>query len=318
MKTIVLYIVFIFSLCSSQLFGQRTPVFSEYNYNPVILNPAHAGFYSGTALTLSNRSTLNQIDGGINNIAFTINSPLGTRKLGLAAGVVRDEIGVTSTTTVFGSYAYKIHFEEGLNPFSSYKNKEFYSKYSRKGRFWDYNPSVLSFGLTAGVSFYNEDLLSLDIQNDPNFEANVNTSVPTFGFGMLYNRRHIYLGLSIPNLVGTRFASNDNIEIESPIYGYFGYRFFLKGLSNIQFKPNGLLKYADNVPVQVDLNMAVNYANVLEIAVGYRTTSSVNFLIGLSGKSSWRVFYSYNHSIIDSPIRGTHGLLLNLQMGKGG
>ncbi|MEL7006326.1 MAG: PorP/SprF family type IX secretion system membrane protein, partial [Bacteroidota bacterium] len=287
-------------------------------YNTILINPAHAGFYSGTEFTLSNRSTLNQIDGGITNIGLTFNTPLNSQNVGLGGGILRDEIGVTSTTTVFGSYAYKIHFKEGLNPYSRFKNKRFYDDNGKHGNIWDYRPSMLSFGLTTGVSFINEDLLSLDIQNDPNFQANTNVTVPMFGFGMLYSRRHIYLGISAPNLLGDRLATEDNINLNAPYYGYFGYRFYADREQTLLLKPNGLLKYERGAAPQIDLNIALNYKNTIEIGVGYRTVSSFNFLVGFYGNKNWRIFYSYQQILDNAAINNTHGLLLSYQLSRRG
>nr|WP_246615784.1 PorP/SprF family type IX secretion system membrane protein [Aquimarina litoralis] len=220
-------------LCS--VFAQQTPVFADYNYNTLLINPAHAGFYSNTDITLTNRGYLNQFEGSPRNIGLVFNSPLKSEKVGLGAGFISDEIGVTRTTNLFASYAYKLIFDHNYN----------------RARWWSYNPNVLSFGITAGALLFNENLQELGIQNDPNFENNINTTIPTIGIGILYNRERIYIGFSAQNVLGTSLASGDDVAIETPYYAYMGYRFFATRFQEVMIKPNVLLKYVSGAPLQL-------------------------------------------------------------------
>ncbi|GGX09884.1 PorP/SprF family type IX secretion system membrane protein [Aquimarina muelleri] len=301
-KNSILCVFAILSSClCSFIFAQQTPVFANYNYNTVILNPAHAGFYQDSDITITNRGYLNSVEGSPRNIGLTFNSPLRSKNMGLGAGVLSDQVGVTTTTTVFGAYAYKLVFDHN---------------YSR-ARWWSYNPNVLSFGITAGVTFYNEDLLSLGIPNDPNFASNINTTVPTLGVGVLYNREHIYFGVSSPNVLGSSLSSEKNINIVNPIYAYSGYRFFATRFEEVLITPSILIKYVSGAPVQADFNTTINYRNKIEIGGGYRTNSSLNFLAGFHISNHFRVLYNYNHALRNTPVNNTHGVILSYRMGNG-
>ncbi|WP_106795168.1 type IX secretion system membrane protein PorP/SprF [Aquimarina sp. Aq78] len=301
-KVYILLIVAILSkgfLCP--IFGQQTPVFANYNYNTVVINPAHAGFYPDSDITLTNRGYLNQLDGSPRNIGLTVNSPLRSKNMGLGAGVYSDQVGVTTTTSLFGAYAYKIVFDHNYN----------------QARWWSYNPNVLSFGITGGAMIYNENLLELGIQNDPNFANNINTVIPTLGVGVLYNREHIYIGVSAPNLLGDSLSSEDNINLENPYYAYTGYRFFATRFEEVLITPSVLAKYVSGAPIQVDINTTVNYKNKIEIGAGYRTSSSINFLAGFYISNHLRLLYNYNQTLRDTPINNTHGIILSYRLGDG-
>ncbi|WP_109434844.1 MULTISPECIES: PorP/SprF family type IX secretion system membrane protein [Aquimarina] len=283
------------------IFGQQTPVFANYDYNTVIINPAHAGFYPDADVTITNRGYLNQIDGSPRNIGLTFNSPLGSENVGLGAGVYSDQVGVTTATSLFGAYSYKLFFDHNYN----------------RARWWSYNPNVLSFGITGGVMIYDENLLELGIQNDPNFANNINTIIPTLGIGILYNRERIYVGVSAPNLLGDSLSSEDNVNIESPYYAYAGYRFFATRFEEVMINPSVLIKYVSGAPTQADFNTKVNYKNKIEVGAGYRTNSSMNFLAGFYVSNHLRVLYNYNQTLKSTPINNTHGIVLSYRFGNG-
>ncbi|MCK8523863.1 PorP/SprF family type IX secretion system membrane protein [Aquimarina sp. D1M17] len=281
--------------------AQQTPVFANYNYNTVIINPAHAGFDPSSEFTLSNRGYLNTVDGSPRNIGLLFNSPLKSEKMGFGAGVFSDQVGVTTNTNLFAAYSYKIFFDHNYN----------------RARWWSYNPHVLSFGVTAGAMIYDENLLELGIPNDPNFAANINTVIPTVGLGFLYNRNHLYLGFSVPNLLGDSLSSEDNINIETPYYAYVGYRFFATRFEEILINPSILAKYVSGAPAQFDFNTMVSYKNKIEVGAGYRTNSSINLLAGVYLSDHLRVIYNYNQTVRNAPVNNTHGIILSYRLGDG-
>ncbi|WP_103863752.1 type IX secretion system membrane protein PorP/SprF [Aquimarina sp. I32.4] len=283
------------------ILGQQTPVFANYNYNTVVINPAHAGFYPDADVTITNRGYLNHIEGSPRNIGLTFNSSLNSRNMGLGVGVISDQVGVTTATNLFASYSYKLVFDHNYN----------------KARWWSYNPNVLSFGITGGVMLYDENLLELGIQNDPNFANNINTVVPTLGAGILYNREHLYAGISAPNLLGGSLSSENNINIKSPFYAYAGYRFFATRFEEILITPSILIKHVSGAPVQADFNTTINYKNKIEVGAGYRTSTSMNFLAGFYVSNHLRLLYNYNRTLRDTPINNTHGIVLSYRMGDG-
>ncbi|TEB41356.1 type IX secretion system membrane protein PorP/SprF, partial [Flavobacterium circumlabens] len=82
--------------------AQQTPVFSSYNYNTVLLNPAQAGFHQNTDLVLTTDGYFNSaVDGSPRSFDISVNTLAWSDKVGLAAGISRDEIGVTNTTSFF-------------------------------------------------------------------------------------------------------------------------------------------------------------------------------------------------------------------------
>ncbi|WP_417941875.1 PorP/SprF family type IX secretion system membrane protein [Flavobacterium sp. RS13.1] len=290
-----------FTLQMSFVFAQQTPVFANYSYNTVVINPAHSGYYDDTDVTLINSGFFNSVEGSPKNLGLTINAPLRSKHLGLAAGISTDEIGVTTATSFFGAYSYKIFFDSDYN----------------QGRWWAYDPNILSFGISAGGTKYSEDLLSLNIENDPEFQNNVNAFVPTLGVGVLYNKDRIYLGISAPNILGNSLSSERNINLKNPYYTYFGYRFFTTQLEEVLVNPSILLKYVSGAALQADFNVMINYINKVEFGAGYRTSETVNLLAGFHLGTNFKLLYNYSYALKTYNNINTHGIILNYRFGKG-
>ena len=281
--------------------AQQTAVFAEYNYNPFIINSAYAGMLPTTEITGTTSGFISQVEGSPQNLSVSFNTPLNEGKVGLGAGIVRDQIGVTTNTDFFAAYSYKIFFDfESNRPY------------------WQiYHPGVLSFGITAGLRQFQDNLLELGIADDPNFSENINASIPTVGVGFLFNHARFYAGVSAPNVLGDRLATRDDLELSNPMYGYFGYRFFTDIFEETMIKPNILLKYENGAPLQADINLAASFSNKFELGAGFRTSSSINLLAGVYLIKNFRLIYHYNMAIQNSPLGNTHGLMLSYRFGEG-
>ena len=300
-KKNIALIAFVLVALTNTLIAQQTPTFSEYNYNPYLVNAAFAGLAPSAEIGISNTGTFNQFEGSPKSFALSFHTPLNRGKIGLGAGLIRDEVGVTTSTSAFATYSYKIFFDTKSNR-----------------PYWQiYTPNSLSFSISPGVQQYQENLLELGIMDDPNFAMNINATIPTIGLGFLLNLADVYVGISTPNVIGDMLVSDDNVEINVPYYGYLGYRFFSNKFEELMVKPNLLLKYENGAPFQVDMNIAVSYRNRFELGTGYRTNSSINLLAGVYLFKNIRAIYSYNVAMNDSPLGNTHGIIATYRFGEG-
>ncbi|MDR7128145.1 type IX secretion system PorP/SprF family membrane protein [Algoriphagus sp. 4150] len=282
--------------------SQQTPLFSEYNYNPLLVNPAYAGMTYGSEVTFSNYGYFNAIEGSPKNSSFTFNTPIADDKMGLGATISRDKVGVTTNTTAYVAYSYKIFFGAKNN-----------KSYIRTPNWQIYNNKVFSFGMTAGVRQLNEDLLELGIDNDPEFARNISATLPTIGVGFLYNTADFYVGLSAPNLLGSQIDLEENVVTSNPLYGYVGCRFFPNYSENTMIKPSALIKYEAGAPVQLDANISLSYRNIIEIGTGYRSTSSLNFLVGLYAFNHVLITYQHNARFNNSILGNSHGIIVTFK-----
>lgn len=282
--------------------GQQTPSFTEYNYNPFVINSAYAGVLTETEATLSNIGFGNQQFNGMpRTLAFTFNAPISRNKMGLGFGFINDEIGVTSSTQFFGAYSYKIILNDNVHPY------------------WKvYDKTFISFGLNAGILLYNQDLQSLALQNDNNFSENISSTLPSMGAGVLFGHANFFAGISIPNLLADTFSNQDNLKLSRPVYAYSGYHFILnKYQPSFILKPSLLMKYENGAPLQLDTNLSLSYKNIVELGAGYRTSTTLNAFLGIYFLENFRAVYSYSQGSADSPLGNTHGIILSYRTGNG-
>ncbi len=294
-------VIIVLSVCDTNVIAQQSPLFSDYYYTPVLINPAHTGYHSNTEISLSNFGYLNQFEGNPRTFSGVYNTSTLKNKVGIGGGFISDKIGVTSVTTIFASYAYKLYFDHHYN----------------RARWWDYNPSVLSFGLTTGVILIHEKLSELGIQGDPNFKNDIDITVPTLGIGMLYNQKDFYLGISVQNLFSNTATNDKNINVTIPYYFYGGYRWYFNRFEELRFQPSFLAKYVSGAPLQFDLNFSVNYKNKIEVGAGYRTNSSFNALASFYFFDTWRFAYNYTIYKNNTPFNNTNGFILTYRFGEG-
>lgn len=293
----VVFSILLNTLC----FGQQTPTFSEYNYNPFIINSAYAGLTQNTEISLSNSGFFNDFEGSPSTFSLSGHGQMNRGKVGVGAGITRDRIGVTTSTSFFAAYSYKIFFD--------FKNNRPYWQH--------YTPGVISFGLTGGIQQYQDNLSKLGITNDPSFAQDINTTIPTIGLSILFNHATFYAGISAPNIMGNSLASDNSVKLSTPVYGYFGYRIFNDSFRNIMIKPNILIKHEKGAPLQADFNIATTFKNKFEIGAGYRTSSSINILAGIYLFNNMRFIYTYNITSNNSPLGNSHGLILSIQFNEG-
>jgi len=284
---------------SQMVLCQQTPLFSEYSYNPFVINPAYAGMKESADVTVNNHGYLPRIEGSPKNMSLSFDMPLAQRKIGVGAVLSQDKIGITTNFSAYAALSYKIFFGAKNN-----------RSYIRTPNWRIYNTKVFSFGMTAGVRHLKEDLLELGIDNDPEFSENIRALTSIVGAGFIYNTANIYVGVSAPNLLSNKFIQ-DQVSISNPIYGYWGYRCVLGSYEDIMLKPSMLIKYEEGAPLQVDVNFSTNFRDRLEIGVGYRSTSSLNLMAGIYLLDHLRFVYHYNTRFKYSVMGNSHGMTLS-------
>ncbi len=302
MRTLLISFIGVF-LCSSFNFvmAQQSPLFTDYYYNPLLINPAHAGQGGYTDISISNFGYLNDIEGSPKTLSGLFSTSIWRDQIGIGGGVVSDQIGVSDITNIFASYAYKITFDY----------------HEGRAQWWEPNPTVLSFGLTTGVLLVQENLSELNLPGDPSFENDVDATVPSFGAGVAYDHDHVFAGASIQNLFANNLTNERNINVSSPLYVYGGYRWYLTRFEEIRIQPSLLAKFESGAPAQFDFNLSANYKNKVEIGAGYRSNNSINALIGVYFLEYWRFSYTFALATNDSPLGNSNGFVITFRPGVG-
>ena len=68
-------IICCFVLCIANLYAQQTPLFSDYNYNTIIINPAHTGLNEDSEIAFTNRGLVDAFDGTPKYLSLSVSIP---------------------------------------------------------------------------------------------------------------------------------------------------------------------------------------------------------------------------------------------------
>lgn len=286
----------IFLICFS-VQAQQQPSFLQYTYNTLSINPAYAGYQNNVALNFSGSGQHLDMEGGQRTTSFSIHGPVPDKKVALGAMFINDKIGVTSTNSIVGSYAYNF-ISRDRNSYTS----------------WGFMPHVLSVGLQAGAVFYNEELTALRAPNDPKFDQDINEVVPTFGAGIYYSRNTVYVGLSIPQLLDQTFGNS--IKMRRHVYLNAGKHFKVGERS--KFNVNSLAKYVKGAPIQYDVHGAYNWHEKFSLGIGYSSLSTLNFSTGLCIRKAFTMTYFFGLPVHDNSdvSSGKHEFMIGYTLGK--
>jgi type IX secretion system PorP/SprF family membrane protein len=270
--------LFLFLNLAAQLFAQQDPMYSQYVFNGLLINPAYAGTREMLTATALYRNQWVNIPGAPKTGIFSVDSPVKNQKVGLGVTLEVDKIGVTNHTGISGVYSYKVYFPQ----------------------------SVLSFGLQAGVGFYNSTNSEVDYSNgsnsDPAFMEDYHKVLPNFSFGSYYHTERFYAGISVMDILGQTIqdqlypnAANDlTINIVSHFFLSTGYLIDLT--PDIKFQPSVLLKYVAGAPMEADFNGILSLYDLLYFGLSYRSSASVNVLTQIKINKQLSLGYSYEYS----------------------
>ncbi len=270
--------------------AQQYPVFTQYYFNELVINPAYAGNHIQFSANATYRNQWVNFPGAPKTASFSAHTSLMRAKIGVGMLVNHDEIGSYSNNNVYFSYSYRLRFPK----------------------------STLAMGLQAGFNMLAANYSELDLQypDDAAFGRFVNELKPNFGTGVFYNRKNFFIGFSVPfilnNSVGTSlqdFAS----EIKEARYYYLRSGVILPASRNVKFNPSILLRTQEGQPVSLDVNAALIFYDVLSAGVSVRSSDSFITFIDLKLSEKFHFAYSYDWTQSDVALfsNGTHEFMIN-------
>lgn len=270
--------------------AQQDPMFSQYLYNMLVINPAYAGSRDLLSSTLFYRNQWTGFEGAPVTLNASVHAPF--RNNGAwGISVFNDRIGIQSQNMINFNYAYRVSGSKGN----------------------------LSLGLSGGVYqfSYNYNDLKLDQQNDPLFQGNETHRLFNAGFGAYYQSSKMALGFSVPHLFNRQLFDQTSFRAVNPNNHMFVTGSYILPISNdYRFKPSAMLKYVRNAPLQADLNATIIYKNTLYMGVSYRTYREVSIMVQYQLNKSWWFGYAYDipFGAVADVSRGSHELFLGFDI----
>ena len=276
---------------SDLVFAQQYPVFTQYYFNELVINPAYAGNHVQLSLTSTYRNQWVNFQGAPRTVSVSGHTSLYNGKVGVGMLVNHDEIGSYKNENVYGYYSYKIAFEK----------------------------VTLSMGLSAGFNFLGADFSKLDLLNpgDASFAA-LNSFKPNFGTGVFLKFKNSFIGLSVPFILNSTLASGGTAigaSIKEARYYFLraGTITSLNPKETLKINPSILVRAQEGQPLSVDLNLAVIIHNIVSTGVSWRSGDALISFIDLKINERFHFAYSFDMtgSSLNNFSNGSHEFMLN-------
>ncbi len=273
--------------------AQQDAQFTQYMYNTIEVNPAYAGSRGALSVFGLYRTQWVGLDGAPETSTFSVNTPLNNSDLGLGVSLVNDKIGPTTENTLSADLSYTIPTSPD----------------------WK-----LSFGIKATANLFNLGInkLSMEDQNDQQFQNLKNRITPNVGAGIYYHSDRAYIGLSVPNFIETdRYNSDDTAIFKDKINYYLiaGYVFNLDRLEYVKFKPALMAKMVEGAPLQVDVSGNFMFNDKFVLGLAYRWSASVSAMAGFQVSKGMYIGYGYDHETtqLRKYNSGSHEIFLRFE-----
>ncbi|MCR9250831.1 MAG: type IX secretion system membrane protein PorP/SprF [bacterium] len=265
--------------------AQLDPLYSQYQFNQLMINPAYAGAYKRISLGANTRVQWAGLEGAPVTNTITASSSIGN-SVGVGAMLIDDRLGINRTTEFNVSGAYFIN--TGLNRFG--------------------------FGIQGGLVNYGFDLSKLDedVLGDPELAlTNSDYTKPNFGTGIFYLAPSYYVGFSIPRIL--EVSLEDGVE-ESTRYKrhyYFSGGYVLNTKNFVDIKLSSLLRVV-NGGTSVDLGATFILSDMIWAGISFRNLNSAILTGQVQINEQFRVGYTFElptNDLINSSV-GTHELMI--------
>ncbi|MBK0383671.1 type IX secretion system membrane protein PorP/SprF [Pedobacter sp. SD-b] len=297
MKKIIYKSIFFLLLIgfAKQSEAQQDAMYTQYMFNTLAINPAYAGSRNVVSATALYRNQWTGYDGAPKTSTFSIDAPVNDKKIGLGLQIFNDRLGITNTTGLVLSSAYRIRMEKG----------------------------TLSFGLQGSLNIRKADYTQVKLDPtgtsiDPAFQEFVKRTNFNIGSGIYYNSDKFYLGLSAPELLATLYGAQSSSGLSTQQIHLFLAAGFVASLSDdLKLKPSVLIKQVKGAPIEGDLNAVFWIKDILGIGGQYRTNADISGLLELQVTPQIRIGYSYDHSTtkLQSFNSGSHEIMLRYEFG---
>ncbi len=290
----VLIAIMVFAIKFS---AQQDPMFTQYMFNTLSINPAYAGSADRLSAVALHRSQWVNFEGAPQTQTLTVHSPLKRENISIGGTIVNDAIGPVKQTGFYLDASYRIFL--GTNR--------------------------LAFGLKAGTNLFSANLVDLNplMENDNAFAANISSKMlPNFGFGAMYYGKKYYVGASVPKLLANKlidgqlpdFLNNQERQHAFLIAGaVFDISYYTK------FKPTILVKAVNGAPIGAEFTAQFLFFEKFWAGAMYRWEDAAGILLQYEINNKFKIGYAYDYILSD--IRrysdGSHEIMLGFDLIRG-
>ena len=318
----------VFMVCIAH--AQQRPHYTQYILNNYVLNPAISGIENYADLKLSARDQWVGINGAPQTFYLTIHAPLGKSDYktsatsyqvpgenprgqaywenysaspahhGIGLSIVSDKTGNFTRTTAAVSYAYHVGLSSRTN---------------------------LALGVAPGISRVSRNVAETNFGGGVNVDpALTNSNVinrlrPDLSAGLWLYSADYFVGLSAQQIIPQKISFVDDANYSQGrlvphLFLTAGYRFLLT--EDVNALPSFMVKYVPPNDPQLDVNLKVQYRDLLWMGGSVRLHEGYQGMIGLNVANTFNVGYAYDftQTKLNTTIRGTHEIIIGFLIGN--
>ena len=281
-----LYTILLFLFIgSSVLWAQQEPQYTQFMHTKQLFNPAYVGAKGVPCIKGLYRNQWLGFKGAPISQALSFNMPFFDPRVGFGINLQHYEIGIIENWEADLAYSYDLMPEDNIS--------------IRVGIMG----SIRQFGL----DFSDPDLFIRNI-NDASITRGetFTTTEGDVGAGLYIDYEGYYIGFSVPNIISNVIGRNEDqplTAVEEPhLYAMAGGIIPLPD-SKLSLFPNALLKYVNNAPWTLGLNLSLMYDNRFTFGGSYRLSNensdSVDFLFHFQTNSNFGIGISYDYPLFE-------------------
>ncbi|MDD4149015.1 MAG: type IX secretion system membrane protein PorP/SprF [Bacteroidales bacterium] len=241
------------------LTAQQIPMYSQYMFNRMLLNPAVAGSETDIPIQLVVRQQWVGFDNAPSTQLLSAHHCFDSYNMGLGAVLFLDRFGHERKLGVIVNYAYIINV-----------SKE----------------TKLALGLSLQAFQYQLDytkLVAFD-ELDPNlYNTSQSKFIPESDFGIYLYNDNYFAGISANQMLGLPIKiGGEEIQMTKLVRHFNligGYKFKLN--TEFELEPSILAKTTFKAPSQLDVNLKGIYQKNYWIGASYRTAGDIVAMIGM-------------------------------------
>lgn len=285
------------------LVAQQDPMFSQYMFNPLSVNPAYAGSRDALSVTALGRWQWVGMEGAPRTQTLGIHTPNGSRRNGFGLNIVNDKVSYLGQTWLSASYAYRI-------PLGKYK---------------------LQLGLQGTMFNWRvnwEKAQLVDMADDVPAGYGNNLWVPNAGFGAFFYGERGYAGFSVPHLLVNSLASSRpgiSFDSKQSAFAALKRHYFLMGgyvwevSRDFKVKPSFLFKSVYGAPMELDLNLNFYFLERFGVGASYRTGDGMVGMMEYQINRQLRAGYAYDYpfTALRGYTTGSHELMISYDFSFG-
>lgn len=295
-------------LLSAPLIGQQDAQFTQNYFNRLFPNPAAAGHNDAICATLFGRQQWAGFEGAPQSFMFTghaaFKDPWLNQSHGVGLVFISDQLGQETTNTLKVSYAYRRQI----------------------------GPGTLSAGFSLGMlqKSIGSNWNAVEGVEDDFFIPDNGASDVVFDmdFGLYYQTKDFYVGLSMTHLPATVLSEQTTNAINNPAnlnYGLARHYFIMAGYekeltADWAIKPNLFIR-TDGASMSFDLGGMVEWRKQFWGGLNYRLQDAIGPMAGFNfqmpGESitGGMLRFGYAYDVTTSSLRaqssGSHEIMLN-------